>query len=103
MVRNAPISARIYDTPWETHEALVEQYYPQQLSWYAAEGPQGRREELARVVREKPLKAVGIAFLVGLAVAVLGAPAVRMGTGMGGIMARRSRVKARRRRNCRTA
>jgi hypothetical protein len=90
MVRNLPITSRSYETSWETHEPMVEQYFPRQMSWYAPEGPQGRREELARLVKEQPLKAVGVAFLVGFALAMVGGPAVRVGAGVGGFMARRA-------------
>jgi hypothetical protein len=90
MVRNLPITSRSHETSWESHEPLVEQYFPRQMSWYAPEGPQGRREELARLVKEQPLKAVGVAFLLGFALAMVGGPAVRAGAGVGGFVARRT-------------
>jgi hypothetical protein len=102
MIRNDSIPAPTCDSAWDAEEPMVEQYYPRQMSWYAPEGPQGRIEEFARLVKERPMRAVGIAFLVGLAVAVMGAPAVKMGAGVGGRMIRRGRSKATCRERCRT-
>lgn len=62
-------------------EPLGEQYFPQQMSWYAAEGPQGRLEDFGRWIRENPWVAVGLAASAGLIAAVVAGPALRLATG----------------------
>jgi hypothetical protein len=55
----------------------VEQFYPRQMSWYAAEGPQGRIEDLGRWIRENPWKAMAAGAIIGLAVSQTVGPASR--------------------------
>jgi hypothetical protein len=82
MVRNLPLESpdpSPHMPHWEPSEPYVEQYFPQQMSWYAAEGPQGLAEDLLRKVREQPWKAMGIALAAGFALACLLGPACRLG------------------------
>ncbi len=65
-------------TPGTAEEPFVEQFFPRQMSWYAAEGPQGSLEEVARWVRENPWKAVGLAAAAGIVTGWLAAPAIRL-------------------------
>src|SRR6185312_10604937 len=62
-----------------TEEPFGEQFFPRQMSWYAAEGPQGNIEAIGRWVRENPWAAVGIAVGAGLAVALLAPPLLTLG------------------------
>jgi len=69
-----------HDAPPAPHEEpFVEQFFPQQMSWYAAEGPQGKIEDVGRWIRENPLAAVGLAVAAGLGVALLASPLFRLG------------------------
>ncbi|HVX85947.1 MAG TPA: hypothetical protein VH253_14285 [Phycisphaerae bacterium] len=74
---------------WEPSEPYVEQYFPQQMSWYAAEGPQGLHEDLLRKVREHPWKAMAISLLLGFGCAMFIGPAARWGAGLAGRSSRR--------------
>jgi hypothetical protein len=58
-------------------DSFGEQYFPREMSWYAAEGPQGLIEAGARKVRENPWAAVGIALAAGFTLAMVGGPLIR--------------------------
>ncbi len=72
MVRNLPPSPPTFNSPWEPDDATVEQYFPEQMSWYAAEGPRGVCEDVASLIRKRPWAALGGAVALGLLVALAG-------------------------------
>ena len=96
MVRNLPLESEPLEpespmSHWEPSEPYGEQYFPRQLSWYAAEGPQGSLEQMLRRVREQPWKAMGVAMAVGFGLALLLGPIARLGAGCTGRGLKRKR------------
>jgi hypothetical protein len=60
-------------------DTFGEQYFPEQMSWYAPEGPQGLIEAGARQVRENPWLAMGVALAAGVVLALCAGPLIRAG------------------------
>jgi len=74
-----PINENVVQPAQPVEDNFGEQYFPEEMSWYSAEGPQGWIEMGARKVRENPWAAMGIALAAGVALALIARPLIRAG------------------------